>query len=523
VEPRSRRAQPGWLGRLFSLLVVTTAIIPIVSGARSAAPAVAAAPPLAALSSPGAAGIGDPYYPLMGNGGYDVLHYTLDLDLDVEAGSILEGIATIEALATQSLSTFNLDYRGPTIAAITVDDVPAHWRREGGELTITPAAPLEVGGAFTVVVRYAGIPESGEDRLTRGWWASGTAIATIGEPTGAEVWYPVNGHPLDKATYTLSITVPEPYDVVANGRLVSIADATRASDGPSTRTFVWENHYPTASYLVTFHAADLEVTQRPGPLGITLLEAVPPDLSRRERRAFARVPQMLTLFAEWFGPYPFTTFGGTVLEDTAFDAALETQELVTYDRSTLAESKVAHELAHQWFGNSVSLERWQDIWLNEGLASYAQVLWVEGSRGEDAATAALQRRATALATASIGPDGAGVRIGDPGPEHLVSPVVYSGGALLLHALRERMGDAAFFRLLQEWTRRNQYGHAGTQDFIALAEEIAQEELDAFFTAWLDTPWTPERVAELAPEGAQPVPDALAGAVASEESDSRSHR
>ncbi|MCD6059215.1 MAG: peptidase rane alanine aminopeptidase, partial [Thermomicrobiales bacterium] len=229
-------------------------------------------------------------------------------------------------------------------------------------------------------------------------------------------------------------------------------------------------------------------------------------------------PQMLTRFAQWFGPYPFAAFGGTVLEDTAFDAALETQELVTYDRSTLAESKVAHELAHQWFGNSVSLQRWQDIWLSEGFASYAQVLWIEGSRGEEAATAALQRRATALATASTGPDGAGVRVGDPGPEHLFSSVVYTGGALLLHALRERMGDAAFFRLLQDWTRRNQYGHAGTRDFIALAEEVSGEELDAFFVAWLDTPWTPERVAELAPDGAQPVPDAPSGAVASDESD-----
>jgi len=388
----------------------------------------------------------------------------------------------------------------------------------GGELTITPVAPLKVGSAFTAVVRYAGIPDGGEDRLTRGWWASGTAIATVGEPAGAEVWYPVNGHPLDKASYTLSITVPEPYDVVANGQLVSTADATRAGDGPSTRTFVWENRYPTASYLVTFHAADLEVTRRPGPLGITLLEAVPPDLSRRERRAFARVPRMLALFAQWFGPYPFTAFGGTVLEDTDFDAALETQELVTYDRSALGESKVAHELAHQWFGNSVSLERWQDIWLNEGFASYAQVLWVEGSRGKEAATAALQRRTTALATASAGPDGAGVRIGDPGPEHLVSPVVYSGGALLLHALRGRMGDAAFFQLVQEWTRRNQYGHASTQDFIALAEEVSREELDTFFAAWLDTPWTPERVAELVLEGAQPVPDALAGTLAGNESE-----
>ncbi len=231
MEHHPRRPRVSWLGRLLSLLVVTAAIVPVIGDARSAAPAVAAAPPLAGLPSPGAAGIGDPYFPLLGNGGYDVLHYTLDLDLGIEAGSILKGIATIEALATQSLSTFNLDYRGPALAAIAVDGVPARWRREGGELTITPAAPLEVGSAFTVVVRYAGIPDGGEDRFTRGWWASGTAIATVGEPTGAEVWYPVNGHPLDKATYTLSITVPEPYDVVANGRLVSTSDATRASEG----------------------------------------------------------------------------------------------------------------------------------------------------------------------------------------------------------------------------------------------------------------------------------------------------
>jgi hypothetical protein len=121
VEHLPRRPPLSWFGRLLSLLVVTTVIAPITSGARSAAPAVAAAPPLAALPSPGTAGIGDPYYPVLGNGGYDVLHYTLDLDLDVEAGSILKGIATIEALATQTLSTFNLDYRGPAIAETAVD------------------------------------------------------------------------------------------------------------------------------------------------------------------------------------------------------------------------------------------------------------------------------------------------------------------------------------------------------------------------------------------------------------------
>jgi aminopeptidase N len=498
----SRRVRPSWLGRLLGLLLLTA---PVAPGAHPAPAGASTASSPSDHPSPGSAGIGDPYYPLLGNGGYDVRHYALDLDLDVAAGSILEASATIEAVATQGLSAFNLDFRGPEIDSVTVAGRAAAWERDGGELTVTPAAPLALGSPFTVVVRYAGAPDGGEDRLTRGWWATGRSIATVGEPAGADVWYPVNGHPLDKATYTLSVTVPAPYDVVANGRLVATVHEAGDAGTAATRTFVWENRYPTASYLVAFHAAELDVRQRPGPDGVVLREAFPPDLTRKERRAFARAPRMLEVFAERFGPYPFAAFGNTVLEDTAFDAALETQELVAYDRSALGASKVAHELAHQWFGNSVSLERWQDIWLNEGFASYAQVLWIEETRGAGAARAALRRRASTLAAASEQPEGTGVRIGDPGPGRLTSPVVYSGGALLLAALRERMGDDAFFRLLQEWTGRHRHGHADTQDFVALAEEVAQEELDAFFVAWLETPWTPERVAALVPDVATPGP------------------
>ena len=454
---------------------------------------------------PGAPGIGDPYYPLLGNGGYDVEHYTLDLDLDVAAGSIREGVATIDAVATQDLSAFNLDYRGPVIDAVSVDGAAATWRRDKGELTITPRDAIAAGESFQTEVEYHGTPEGGTDRFARGWWSIDDSIFTVGEPAGADVWFPVNGHPLDKATYTLNITVPEPYDVVANGQQTAVAFATGAGDNPSTTTYTWENREPTASYLVTFHAADLDVTTGEGPDGVVLTEAFPAGMSDNETRIFTRTPEMLELFTRLFGPYPFGSLGNTVFSESSFDAALETQGLIGYDRSSVSERTVAHEIAHQWFGNSVSLARWQDIWLNEGFARYAEVLWAENAHGQRAADAALHRQMSSLATAARTESGAGVLIGDPGPDRLFTEVVYAGGALLLDDLRQQLGDATFFALLQEWAKRYQYSNATTEDFIALAEEVSGEDLDAFFTEWLYTPWTPERVADRYSLFGTPVP------------------
>ena len=219
ADASPRRPRVSWLGRLLSLLVVTTGISSSPAGRTLRRQPRRNAP--RRVPSPGAAGLGDPYFPLLGNGGYEVLHYTIKLDLDIATGSILEAIAMIEATATQDLSAFNLDYRGPAIAAVAVDGsaaTGARRRRAHGHSRHTAGGRQRLH----VVVRYAGTPDGGADRFTRGWWATGTAIATVGEPAGADVWYPVNGHPLDKATYTLAITVPAPYDVVANGRLVSV-------------------------------------------------------------------------------------------------------------------------------------------------------------------------------------------------------------------------------------------------------------------------------------------------------------
>jgi aminopeptidase N len=491
---------PGTVRRwLVAALLATSSgasvISPVFIAAQSSTPI---ASPIAGSYVPGSSGLGDAYFPLLGNGGYEVQHYDIALDLDVQDGSINTATTSIDAVATQNLSAFNLDFRGPDIDSIAVNGEEADYTRDGGELTIIPATPIADREAFQTVVTYQGTPDGGDDRFQRGWWTTKNSIFTVGEPAGSDVWYPVNGHPLDKATYTISITVPDEYNVVANGRLAQLTHADAVAGRISTNTYTWENDEPTASYLVTFHAGLFETETMEGPNGVTLIDAFPADLPRRERAIFRLTPEMLETFTELFGPYPFESLGQTVLDDTSFDAALETQTMITYDASSAREPTVAHEIAHQWFGNSVSLERWQDMWLNEGFARYAQVLWDEAAYGEDAAQATLRRQIASFANSTRTSDGEGLKIGDPGPENIFSEVVYAGGAVLLSQLRAEIGDEAFFNLLREWNARYFHGNANSDDFRALAEEVSGEDLDAFFVNWLDTPWTPERVADTFP-------------------------
>ncbi len=577
---------------LAAWIVASTALIPHSGLAQGQS-----ATPEAAGCTAGSSSIGDPYFPLLGNSGYDVQHYALDLDLDVAGGAIASGHATIEAVALVNLCAFNLDFRGLEIDKAAVDGQPAQFSRHGGELTIEPAAPLAHGEPFTVEIAYHGkplgndaptlgglvlevlggifgfgaaaqkpTPDEGE-QYGSGWWSGREMIFVAGEPAGAESWFPVNGHPADKATYTLRLTVPEPYAVVANGTL------TETIDFEGGTTTVWESRDPMASYLVTLHAGRLDVEVREGPGGLPIRTAFADSISPGQRTMFDRLPEMIVYFESVFGPYPFESVGGTVVGAPIL-FALETQTLPIYGALPLSgpsltaeerdalETLVAHETAHQWFGNAVSSLRWQDIWLNEGFATYAQILWLEHSQGEVARNHQVARvyafqaalnpfqdpaqlatlnasdviagyqlfsrrflrtgvserflsdyrsglgaatdaeleniagdeglaRLAALGVAEDFFPGIAPRTGDPGPANLFSPtVVYERGALTLHALRLSVGDEAFFSILREWAGRFHNGNASTEDFVALAEEISGEDLDAFFEEWLFAPALP---------------------------------
>ena len=297
LTTRAARLGVSFLAAFFFFILISST--PTGSHAQDATP-VALVTPVSALSTAGAAGIGDPYYPLLGNGGYDVKHYTIALNIDVASGALNDATTTIDAVSTQDLSALNLDFRGPEIDEVTVDGQAADWSRDDGELTVTPQEPLVPGVPFAVMVHYQGMPDSDDDRFEKGWWATGNSVFALGEPRGSDVWYPVNGHPFDKATYTLEITVPEEYEVVANGhrREVAIADGL---DGQSTRTVVWENDDPTASYLVMFHVAHMDVSIEERPDGITLVEAFPPSVDEQSRTVLEGVPEMVEFFESIFG------------------------------------------------------------------------------------------------------------------------------------------------------------------------------------------------------------------------------
>jgi aminopeptidase N len=329
---------------------------------------------------PGADSIGDPFYAPLGNGGYDAQHYTLDLAVDM-ANNTLDGTATITALATQNLSSFNLDLMGFEIGEITVNGAAATWSVSPHELTITPAEPLLNGEAFTVSVAYSGSPTG--LNLTPampylgGWVNYGDGVFVASEPAGAAGWYPVNDHPLDKATYTLRITVPKPYMVAANGLL------QETTDNGDTTTTVWEASDPVASYLVTVNIGDFVMLTEEGPNGLPIRHFFPPKYAEIAQFSFSRTPDMIAFFNELFGPYPFEAYG-VVVVNVELGFALETQTLSLFgtDRvgiSSPVEEVAAHELAHQWMGDSVSLTTWEDIWLNEGFATYASWLWFEHS------------------------------------------------------------------------------------------------------------------------------------------------
>jgi aminopeptidase N len=425
---------------------------------------------------PGAAGIGDPYYPGYGNGGYDVERYKLTLRYD-PATDRLEGAAELTATATHPLTRFNLDFDGLDITALRVDGVAAPWRREDSELVITPAAPLGGGRRFTVEVRYGGVPKGKAFRPT----ADG-AVA-VGEPEGAAEWFPCNDHPLDKATYDFEITVPDGLAAIANGT----PGGSDLRDG--WRTWRWSVHSPMATYLATVAVGKFRIFEGTHN-GLPVFSAVDQALPAGgvADQAVQRTPEIVDFLATQFGPYPFEALGGVVTADKGVGFALETQTRPVYGPSFFtrnlasASSIVAHELAHQWFGDSVSLRQWRDIWLNEGFATYAQWLWGEHA-GERTAQKAFDEAYAAP------PDDKTTwrpRPGDPGAGDLFTASVYTRGAMAVHALRVTIGDDAFFRLLKEWTASRRDGVGSTADLVALAERISGQRLDGLFQAWLYT-------------------------------------
>ncbi|WP_432562632.1 M1 family metallopeptidase [Kineococcus sp. SYSU DK003] len=478
-------------------LAVSSLVLSGVLGAGSAGSAAALPDPSAGFS-PGAPGIGDRYFPLDGNGGYDVAGYELDLAYD-PATDLLSGSAAITATATQDLTSFDLDLSGLDVASVTVDGVPSAFVRLGSELVVLPDTPVGVGRTFSTVVTYSGTPQPVQDALgTSGFMHTDDGAIVAGQPDGAATWFPVNDHPRDAATYDLSVTVPDGLTVVSNGTPGPVSTA----DGLSTWT--WSARDPMASYLLTLAVGEFDVTTREVG-GLTYIDALDPDLDglvltddpeaptagQVARASLDRQPEIVDFLSGQFGEYPFETVGGIVDDDPTLGFALETQTRPVYSpvffsSAFTGDSVVVHELAHQWFGDELRLAGWEHIWLNEGFATYAEWLW-SGAQGYETPAQLLDLYAEGLAADD---PFWSVTIGDPGPDALFDAAVYYRGAMTLQALREEVGDAAFFEILRTWYAGHRGQAVTIPQFTALAEEVSGADLDEFFTEWLFTPAKP---------------------------------
>jgi aminopeptidase N len=447
----------------------------------------------------GAAGIGDEYYPTYGNGGYDVGHYGLDVSYN-PARATLTGEATISASATQRLCSFNLDLVGLLVQDVKVNGKAASFSRTDHELTVTPQDALRRGRGFEVVVRYSGEPTEfliPGTTIRTGFMDTPEGATVAGQPEVAAGWFPVNDHPLDKASYSFEVTVPQNYEVVANGFLRDVEEVG------SQTTWDWEAREPMASYLATIDiAANWDVSTDTIQGGLPVYDAVSPRISADVRAeidsSLARQGEILGLLADNFGPYPFDTVGAIVPNQDDLFFALETQTRPVYSKlfwgrpgnARNGDGVVVHELAHQWYGDDVALARWQDIWLNEGFASYAEWLWAE-HEGQGTPQEIFQ------ATYDEIPADDGfwsVTIGDPGVNDLFSDPVYVRGAMTLQALRNEVGDQSFFAILKQWAATKSGGNGTTPEFIALAEQISGQDLDDLFNTWLFTAGKPDESA-----------------------------
>ena len=426
----------------------------------------------------GGESVGDPYFPNLGNTGYDVSSYDLDLRIDTEGADQLVGVATISFIATEDVDQISFDLRGLDVSDARLGDDAVETEQVGDKLRLRFAETLSAGSENVVAISYSGTPQL-VDSTTRigviGWFDLGNNSVAVGEPFGAQTWYPVNDHPTDKATYTFTLDVPDPLVGVANGVLTADAPV----DG--RRITSWEMTDPMASYLATVTVGDYLLIDSDPAAEVDVFDAVPPRLNNVFEGDFGMTDEIIDVFSELFGPYPFDEYGVMVV-DGNFSFALETQGRSIFSASFVdgdgsIERIVAHEIAHQWFGNHVSPATWQDIWLNEGFASYAEDLWIEFGRNGD--VTALETRLLARAELAQSP-----APGDPGPAGLFDQSVYRRGGLTLHALRLEVGDDAFFTMLRTWLDRFGGGSASTTDFIELAEEIHGSDLSNFFDAWL---------------------------------------
>ena len=401
-------------------------------------------------------GTRDRYTGVEFNLGFHVTHYDLNFDYKV-APNRLDAVATLTLTTWRELNHLTLDLT----SGLTVRNVEAssgfgvkRYRQSGGKLRITFDQFIPVDTELQLAIRYAGTPRPRRTAWGMlGWEELENGALTANQPDGAPSWFPCDDTPDEKATYTFNVRADRGYVAVTN---------TTAR--------------PMATYLATVQVGQFHREA----LGRNTMAWLPPntpvgDLDKQQA--------MLDYFETVFGPYPFEDYQVVVHEDE-LEIPLEAQGLSIFGVNHLRgnERLIAHELAHQWFGNSLGIAQWEDIWLNEGFACYAEWLWADFS-GQMPIDASVRTHYAKIAPMHF-------TLKDPGPRDMFDDRVYKRGAITLHALRRTAGDPAFFAAVRDYVARGAHGVVEPFDLVnAFARQgvAVGDVLDA----WVNHPELPE--------------------------------
>jgi aminopeptidase N len=446
-----------------------------------AAPSPAAAPYDDGLSTPQE----DSYYPKHGDPGIDVLHYGLDVDWDKRK---LHGRAEILVRATTDADSFQLDLADPMkVERVTVDGASATTTHTGDVLRV--AVPVVGDERYTVRISYSGTPKPVHAPTTRSDFRTvGMSVTrdrqlrTQQEPFGAFTWYPSNDQPSDKALYDVTVRAPRDWVGVSNGRLVS----TRRTAKQTITRFHLE--HPAATYLMTLAVGPYVHRTATGPHGLPLSYWLPKDDTARYLRGLADVRADLAWLEQRLGRYPFESAGVVVVPGRS---AVETQTMITFGRrdwqsASHAREVMVHELVHQWYGDTRTPSDWSDLWLNEGMASYVQGRW-------SAEHTDLTWRDWARFFRQGNRDQRWEQ-GGPGaydPKMFATGCVYYCTAAMYEALRDKIGNRDFWRIVARWPHRDPDSNVDRAEFEEYVEQVTGRNLTRFFDDWLNSPtWPP---------------------------------
>jgi aminopeptidase N len=425
-------------------------------------------PPAAAIKAPG-----ERFFPQAGNPGYRAFHYGVELRYHRDRH--IDATVSIDVRASEPLHSVSFDFFGPRVGQVMIDGRPVGFRRSRGKLIVTPRRRIAKGDHFLVTVRYSGVPPAitDPDGSREGWFPTDDGVVAVGEPQGTAAWIPCDNTPADKASFTFGITVPKGLKAVANGRM------GRVLRRGGLVQYSWREGKPMSPYLAVLNIGRGRIAESKAQ-GLPYRTLVDPRLEQGSLPVLSALPGIIRFESGLFGEYPFEAAGSLVDYAPGLGYALETQSRPIYayvpDLTT-----VVHETAHQWFGDSVGIERWPEIWLNEGFATWTEWYYAERHGGQSAQ--AIFRRLYRVPASNE-------KFWDPpsahpgSPEHLFGPSVYVRGAMALQALRVEIGTGPMLRLLRTWTVGHRYGSGTIREFVTLAEEVSGKELGPFFQRWL---------------------------------------